>query len=126
MLESLIADPSVANVLRLRRPMVIVDEAHNAQTNLSLDTLARLNPALIVEFTATPVTPEEHKPEKGIYASVTASSAAPSDEAAAALYQKLFAPFESKLAAATSVYLAPDGILNLVPFARLKLLICRR
>jgi CHAT domain-containing protein len=52
---------------------------------------------------------------------MTASSTAPSDEAAAALYQRLFAPFESKLAAATSVFLAPDGILALVPFARLKL-----
>lgn len=61
--------PSLANVLRLHRPMVIVDEAHNARTSLSFDTLARLNPSLIVEFTATPVTPEEHKPEKGIYAS---------------------------------------------------------
>ncbi|WP_413990424.1 DEAD/DEAH box helicase [Labrys okinawensis] len=61
--------PSFANVLRLRRPMVIVDEAHNARTNLSFDTLARLKPSLIVEFTATPVTPEEHKPERGIYAS---------------------------------------------------------
>jgi type III restriction enzyme len=60
---------SLANVLRLRRPMVIVDEAHNARTNLSFDTLARLKPSLIIEFTATPVTPEEHKPEKGIYAS---------------------------------------------------------
>lgn len=60
---------SLANVLRLRRPMVIVDEAHNARTNLSFDTLARLKPALIVEFTATPVTPQEHKPEKGVYAS---------------------------------------------------------
>jgi type III restriction enzyme len=60
---------SLANVLRLRRPMVIVDEAHNARTDLSFDTLARLKPSLIVEFTATPVTPEEHKPEKGIYAS---------------------------------------------------------
>lgn len=60
---------SLANVLRLRRPMVIVDEAHNARTGLSFDTLARLKPSLIVEFTATPVTPEEHKPEKGIYAS---------------------------------------------------------
>jgi CHAT domain-containing protein len=37
------------------------------------------------------------------------------------LYQRLFAPFEQKLAAATTVYVAPDGILNLVPFARLKL-----
>jgi type III restriction enzyme len=61
--------PSLANVLRSRRPMVIVDEAHNARTNLSFDTLARLNPSLIVELTATPVTPKEHKPEKGIYAS---------------------------------------------------------
>ena len=61
--------PSLANVLRLRRPMVIVDEAHNARTDLSFDTLARLKPSLIVEFTATPVTPEEHKPDKGIYAS---------------------------------------------------------
>ena len=60
---------SLANVLRLRRPIVIVDEAHNARTDLSFDTLARLKPSLIVEFTATPVTPEEHKPEKGVYAS---------------------------------------------------------
>ena len=50
--------PSLANVLRLRRPMVIVDEAHNARTALSFDVLARLAPALIVEFTATPVTPD--------------------------------------------------------------------
>ena len=61
--------PSLANVLRLRRPMVIVDEAHNARTDLSFDTLARLKPSLVIEFTATPVTPEEHRPEKGIYAS---------------------------------------------------------
>lgn len=61
--------PSLANVLRIRRPMVIVDEAHNARTSLSFDTLARLDPSLIVEFTATPVTPEEHSPEKGVYAS---------------------------------------------------------
>lgn len=61
--------PSLANVLRLRRPMVIVDEAHNVRTGLSFDTLARLQPSLIVEFTATPVTPEEHKPENGVFAS---------------------------------------------------------
>ncbi|MBX8814328.1 DEAD/DEAH box helicase family protein [Ochrobactrum sp. MR34] len=61
--------PSLANVLRMRRPMIIVDEAHNARTDLSFDTLSRLSPSLIMEFTATPVTPEEHKPEKGIYAS---------------------------------------------------------
>jgi CHAT domain-containing protein/Tfp pilus assembly protein PilF len=43
------------------------------------------------------------------------------DQAAAKLYQHLTAPFERMLAAAATVYLGPDGILNLVPFARLKL-----
>jgi type III restriction enzyme len=61
--------PSLANVLRVHRPMVIVDEAHNARTDLSFETLARLKPALIIEFTATPVMPEEHSPAKGVYAS---------------------------------------------------------
>lgn len=61
--------PSLANVLRLRRPMVIVDEAHNARTELSFDTLARLKPSLIVEFTATPVTAAEHNPATGVFAS---------------------------------------------------------
>ncbi len=32
---------SLANVLKMRRPLVIVDEAHNARTNLSFETLAR-------------------------------------------------------------------------------------
>lgn len=45
---------SLANVLRLRRPVVIVDEAHNARTPLSFDTLARFHPSCILEFTATP------------------------------------------------------------------------
>ncbi|MET4201970.1 CHAT domain-containing tetratricopeptide repeat protein [Bradyrhizobium sp. LA6.12] len=43
------------------------------------------------------------------------------DEAAATLYRQLFAPFEQHLASASTVYVAPDGILNLVPFAQLKL-----
>ncbi len=46
--------PSLANVLRLRRPIVIMDEAHNSRTPLSFDSLDRLSPACIVEFTATP------------------------------------------------------------------------
>lgn len=47
---------SLANVLRLRQPIVIVDEAHNARTPLSFETLARFRPACILEFTATPDT----------------------------------------------------------------------
>lgn len=61
--------PSLANVLRLRRPMVIIDEAHNVRTDLSFETLARLSPSLVLELTATPVRPDEHNPVKGLYAS---------------------------------------------------------
>jgi type III restriction enzyme len=46
--------PSLVNMLRLRRPIVIVDEAHNARTDLSFSTLGDLKPSCIVEFTATP------------------------------------------------------------------------
>ncbi len=45
---------SLANVLALRRPIVIVDEAHHARTELSFETLSRFRPSSIIEFTATP------------------------------------------------------------------------
>ena len=48
------AKPSLVNMLRLRRPIVIVDEAHNARTDLSFATLGNVLPSCIVEFTATP------------------------------------------------------------------------
>lgn len=47
---------SLANVLRLHRPFVIVDEAHNSRTELAFDMLRRLDPAGIMELTATPDT----------------------------------------------------------------------
>jgi type III restriction enzyme len=46
--------PSLVNMLRLRRPVVIVDEAHNARTDLSFSTLGNVKPSCIIEFTATP------------------------------------------------------------------------
>lgn len=58
---------SLANVLRMWRPIIIVDEAHNARTPLSFDTLARFNPACIIEFTATPET--QHAPDRELFAS---------------------------------------------------------
>ncbi|MCU7848951.1 MAG: DEAD/DEAH box helicase family protein [Candidatus Thiodiazotropha sp. (ex Lucinoma kastoroae)] len=47
---------SLANVMRLRRPFVIVDEAHNSRTDLSFETLSRFYPSGIMELTATPDT----------------------------------------------------------------------
>ncbi len=49
---------SLANVLRLRRPFVIVDEAHNARSPLSMEVLERFQPRAILELTATPETDE--------------------------------------------------------------------
>jgi len=57
MLARFVGQPrwSLANWLALRQPYVIVDEAHTAKTERSFEALKRLNPALILELTATPV-----------------------------------------------------------------------
>ena len=45
---------SFANLMHIHRPLMIVDEAHNAVTGLTREMQARVNPCAIVEFTATP------------------------------------------------------------------------
>lgn len=45
---------SLVDVIRLRCPFIIVDEAHNQGTLLAVETLSRFNPACILELTATP------------------------------------------------------------------------
>jgi type III restriction enzyme len=49
-----VGNHSLVDALRLRRPFVIVDEAHNQGTQLAFDTLARFAPSAILELTATP------------------------------------------------------------------------
>jgi len=45
---------SFVNLLRMHRPLVLVDEAHNNSTSLGLEVFQRINAACVVEFTATP------------------------------------------------------------------------
>lgn len=45
---------SLANLLYHHRPLMIVDEAHNAVSSLSREVQARVRPAAVIEFTATP------------------------------------------------------------------------
>ena len=45
---------SFANILAYLRPLVIIDEAHNHISKLSIEVLERLHPSAIIEFTATP------------------------------------------------------------------------
>lgn len=45
---------SFANLLNINNPIVIVDEAHKAVTELNRKIMRRINPSCILEFTATP------------------------------------------------------------------------
>ncbi len=59
---------SFANLLYMHQPLMIVDEAHNAVTSLSQEVQKRINPACIIEFTATP------KPRSNVLFSVSATA----------------------------------------------------
>ena len=45
---------SLANVIRKNKPLVVIDEGHHTQTDLSLRFLSDLKPSFIIEFSATP------------------------------------------------------------------------
>ncbi|MDP3758236.1 MAG: hypothetical protein Q8Q86_00805, partial [Candidatus Daviesbacteria bacterium] len=45
---------SLANVVRLSNPLIVIDEGHKTTTKLSIDFLKDLNPSFIIEYTATP------------------------------------------------------------------------
>ena len=45
---------SFANLMHLHRPLVIMDEAHKAGSDLSKEVYERIRPTALIEFTATP------------------------------------------------------------------------
>ena len=49
-----IDDTAVINVIRSLNPVLVVDESHNAETELSIEMLKNLNPRFILDLTATP------------------------------------------------------------------------
>ena len=49
-----IAHESLGNVLRLIRPVVVMDEGHKAYTTSALNTLFDFNPSFVSELSATP------------------------------------------------------------------------
>ena len=59
--ENGVVNLSLANALRLRRPIVVMDEAHNARTTTSFESLARFGPSFVLELTATPE--QRHDPQ---------------------------------------------------------------
>ena len=57
---------SLMNVIRMSNPIIIADEGHHVKTDLSVSMLKEINPAFIVEYTATPM------PESNVLVNVTA------------------------------------------------------
>lgn len=45
---------SLMKVMQFLNPMIVVDESHNAETDLSVDMLKEFNPCFILDLTATP------------------------------------------------------------------------
>ncbi len=45
---------SFINLLHLHRPLMIIDEAHNHRSDLSVSCIEKINPSCIIELTATP------------------------------------------------------------------------
>lgn len=49
-----IVKSSLGNVMRLLRPMVVIDEGHHAYSENALNTIDGFNPSLLLELSATP------------------------------------------------------------------------
>jgi type III restriction enzyme len=45
---------SLANVVRMSNPLIVIDEGHKTATKLSIDFIKDLSPSFIVEYSATP------------------------------------------------------------------------
>ena len=52
--ESADEEVSLMSVLKQLNPVIVVDESHNAESELSVDMLKQLNPSFILDLTATP------------------------------------------------------------------------
>ena len=59
-------ETALINVIRSLNPVVVVDESHNAESDLSVEMLNNLNPSFVLDLTATP------KPNSNIISFVNA------------------------------------------------------
>jgi type III restriction enzyme len=48
------AEITLGSVIKYLNPLVVVDESHNAESDLSVDMLKEINPCFILDLTATP------------------------------------------------------------------------
>ncbi|MBU0974564.1 DEAD/DEAH box helicase family protein [Patescibacteria group bacterium] len=76
---------SLANVVRMNNPLIVIDEGHKTKTELSIEFLNDLNPSFIIEYTATPrsgsnilvdISPTDLKTEEMVKIPIVLESAA--------------------------------------------------
>jgi len=53
-LDGLTVKQSLGNVLRIARPLIVIDEGHKAYSDIAFTTLCGFNPRFILELSATP------------------------------------------------------------------------
>jgi len=58
---------SLANVIKLSNPLIVIDEGHKTKTKLSIEFMKDLNPSFIIEYTATP------RPESNVLVEIHSS-----------------------------------------------------
>jgi type III restriction enzyme len=58
---------SLANLIKINNPLIVIDEGHKTKTPLSIEFLKDLNPSFIIEYTATP------RPESNVLVDIHSS-----------------------------------------------------
>lgn len=58
---------SLANVIKLSNPLIVIDEGHKTKTKLSIEFMRDLNPSFVIEYTATP------RPESNVLVEIHSS-----------------------------------------------------
>ncbi|MCX6734911.1 MAG: DEAD/DEAH box helicase family protein [Candidatus Peregrinibacteria bacterium] len=114
---------SLANVVRMSHPLVVIDEGHKTQTELSFDFLNNLNPSFVIEYTATPrsasnilvnISPAELKDEQMVKIPLVLESSAQWQNAVARGLEKR-AELEKEGKKNTGEYIRPIALIQAQP-----------
>ncbi|HUT21870.1 MAG TPA: DEAD/DEAH box helicase family protein [Candidatus Bipolaricaulota bacterium] len=114
---------SLANVVRMSNPLVVIDEGHKTKTELSMDFLNSLNPSFIIEYTATPrsgsnilvdISPAELKDEQMVKIPLVLESSAQWQNAVARGLEKR-AEIEKEGKKNTGEYIRPIALIQAQP-----------
>lgn len=114
---------SLANVVRMSNPLVVIDEGHKTTSELSINFLKELNPSFIIEYTATPrtgsnilvdISPADLKDEEMVKIPLVLESAAQWQNSVARGIEKRN-ELEKESKKSTGEYIRPIALLQAQP-----------